>query len=165
MGLWGAARFALRPSPSLLPASRHHRRQRIGIVPRQRRLPRSRRRKRRHRIHQVLHLAVQQHLAIAGLDLLQVVLAARVLVAGVPVLESDAVSGANDVDAQVIAGMGEPELAGTDVVQHQDVLTTAVSDAVLPIPRPVQVGGYTDLRPAWTCCLGHKIPSNPYPSD
>lgn len=63
-------------------------------------------------MHQGLDLGVEQHLAVAELDLLNVIGTARV-----PALQNGRVAGAYDVDLQVVAGFAKPQLTGADVAQ------------------------------------------------
>ena len=102
-----------------MPIGRDHRVKRCRVAGRQRRLPCSWWRERCHGIHQRLHLAVEQHLAITGLELLHVV-----LVAQVPVGQRELVRGANDVHVQVVATLLKPQLGhgGADIKQGQVIV-------------------------------------------
>lgn len=93
----------------LLPIGRQYRGQRRGIGRRQGGLSGRRRRKRRHRVDQVLHLAVEQCLAVTGLELLHVV-----GVTQLPVGHRHLVSAADYAHLQTVGHLAEPQLIATD---------------------------------------------------
>ena len=93
----------------LLPIGSQHRRQRRGIGRRQGGLSGRRRRKRRHRVDQVLHLAVEQGLAVTGLELLHVV-----GVTQVPVRHRHLVRAADYAHLQTVSHLAEPHLVAAD---------------------------------------------------
>ena len=93
----------------LLPIGRQHRSQRRCIGRWQGGLSGGRRRKRRHRVDQVLHLAVEQGLAVTGLELLHVV-----GVTQVPVGHRHLVSAADHAHLQTVSHLAEPQLIAAD---------------------------------------------------
>lgn len=114
-----------------LPVGSNHRVQAALILRRQSRLPGRRRRKARHRLHEILDVAVQQDLPIARLELLDVIAGVGVPVAdGEPVLRSDdahleAASDSTEpelVCGHVAADQGDVRVAGRGVVLRQGVL-------------------------------------------
>ena len=93
----------------LLPIGRQHRFQRRGIGRWRGGLSGGWRRKRRHRVDQVLHLAVEQRLAVAGLELFHVVRVTRV-----PVGHRHLVSATDHAHLQTVGHLAEPQLIATD---------------------------------------------------
>ena len=93
----------------LLPIGRQYRGQRRCIGRWQGGLSGRRRRKRRHRVDQVLHLDVEQCLAVTGLELLHVV-----GVAQVPVGHRHLVRTADHSHLQTVSHLAEPHLVAAD---------------------------------------------------
>ena len=94
----------------LLPVRHNHRIQRLLIIRRQRSLTRHRRRKRRHRRHQIIHLILQQRLAIT-----QIKTTHPVSRATVPVLHSELVARLVQGQAQIVADPFQPVIAPATV--------------------------------------------------
>ena len=68
-----------------------------------------------------LHCAVEQHLAVTGLELLHVA-----LVAQVPIGQRELVGGANDAHHKVVASLLEPQLVHGDADIKQGQVIVAV---------------------------------------
>ena len=80
-----------------------------------------------HGIDQVLHLAVEQDMAIGGLELLKVIGAVDI-----PVVNGEAIVRADDTDPKIAAIPLEPDLACVDVCAKYETVTVACVPVVVP---------------------------------
>lgn len=112
--------------------ARQNRRQRGGVVVRERRRPRRWRREAVHGLHRGVDSAVQRHLAVLGLELLDVVLIQA------PVADWELVIGADHACLQVVAPLGKPRLAGGDV-QPKARNVGIAGGGVVAVPTAQQV--------------------------